>query len=99
VKRGDPPMVPEGKTSTFYDDLIGQLDTIIKKLPNLERALSYRATLLKRSGRDERALRDFRQIVTLNPKNIDALRELRLFQMRKEKKSGNDGLLGKIFKK
>jgi curved DNA-binding protein CbpA len=99
VKRGDPPVVPEGKTTAFYDDLISQLDMVIKKQPNLERALSYRATLLKRSGRDEKALRDFRQVVSINPKNIDALRELRLFQMRKDKKGKDDGLLGKLFKK
>jgi Tfp pilus assembly protein PilF len=99
LKRGDPPGVAEGKTSSFYDDLIRELDGVIKKAPNLERALFYRASLLKRSGKDEKALRDFRQVATLNPKNIDALRELRLFQMRKEKKAGGDGIMGKIFKK
>ncbi len=98
LKRGDCPVVPEGKTSAFYDDLVGQLDMVIKREPNLERALFYRATLLKRSGRDDRALRDFRQVAQLNPKNIDAVRELRLFQMRKDKKS-DGGIMGKLFKK
>jgi curved DNA-binding protein CbpA len=100
LRRGDAPPVAEGKTSSFYDDLIAQLDTLIKKEPNLEKALFYRGTLLKRSGRDDKAIRDFRMVAQLNPKNIDAMRELRLFQMRREKSKKEDGgLLNKLFKK
>jgi curved DNA-binding protein CbpA len=100
LKRGDPPALAEGKTSAFYKDLIDQLDVIIKKEPNLERALFYRGTLLKRSGFEEKAIRDFRMVSQLNPKNIDAQREMRLFIMRREKKAKDEaGLLGKLFKK
>jgi len=100
LRRGDPPIVPEGKTSSFYDDLIMVYDGILAKEPMYERALYYRAVLLKRAGREERAMRDFRLVVQLNPKNIDAVREVRINQMRKDKKRKDEaGILGKLFKK
>lgn len=99
-RRGDPPVVPEGKTSTFYNDLISVYDNIISKEPMYERALYYRAVLLKRSGFEDRAMRDFRLVVQLNPKNIDAIREVRINQMRRDKKRKDEaGILGKLFKK
>jgi len=100
LRRGDPPVVPEGKTSTFYDDLVSILDGVLVKDPMFERALYYRAVLLKRSGKEEKAMRDFKLAVQLNPKNIDAVREVRLNQMRRDKKRKDEtGLLGKLFKK
>lgn len=100
LKRGDPPIVPEGKTSTFYDDLVTVFDGILIKEPMFERALYYRAVLLKRAGKEEKAMRDFRLVVQLNPKNIDAIREVRINQMRRDKKRKDDaGILGKLFKK
>jgi tetratricopeptide (TPR) repeat protein len=100
MRRGDPPILPEGKTSTFYDDLVGILDGVLSKDPMFEKALYYRAVLLKRSGREDKAMRDFKMAVQINPKNIDAVREVRLFQMRKDKKRKDEaGLLGKLFKK
>jgi tetratricopeptide (TPR) repeat protein len=100
MRRGDPPAVPEGKTSSFYDDIIATFDDILKTDAMFERCLYYRGVLLKRTGREERAIRDFRMVVQLNPKNIDAVREVRLFQMRRDKKRKDEaGLIGKIFKK
>ena len=52
------------------------------------RAACYRGVLLKRSGRLERAIRDFRLAAQVNPKNIDAVREVRLYEMRKGKAGG-----------
>ncbi|MFO0546956.1 MAG: DnaJ domain-containing protein [Polyangiaceae bacterium] len=100
MRRGDPPPFPEGKTSSFYDDIISILDTVLIRDPMFEKALYYRAVLLKRTGKEERAMRDFRMVVQINPKNIDAVREVRLNQMRKDKKRKDEaGLLGKLFKK
>ena len=100
MKRGDPPVVPEGRTSSFYDDIIAIFDDILKTDAMFERCLYYRGVLLKRSGREDKAIRDFRMVVQLNPKNIDAVREVRLFQMRRDKKRKDEaGLIGKIFKK
>jgi predicted TPR repeat methyltransferase len=68
--------------STHFDDLIQILDVVLAKEPRFERALFYRGTLLKRSGRIERALADFRLVAEINPRNIDAAREVRLHEMR-----------------
>ena len=83
MRRGDPPELREGQTSTHYDDLIHALDGVLTKEKEYERALYYRGVLLKRSGRGDKALRDFRLAAQLNPKNLDAVREVRLFEMRK----------------
>jgi curved DNA-binding protein CbpA len=104
-QRPIPPTLDEGKTSPIYDDLIAQLDAVIKKEPSYERAIFYRAVLLKRSGRTEMAMKDFTRAAALNPKNIDAAREVRLYEMRKGNKGsapGGDpggGLFGKFFKR
>jgi hypothetical protein len=38
---------------------------------------------LKRAGKDGLAMRDFRFIVDENPKHLDAVREIRLYEMRR----------------
>jgi tetratricopeptide (TPR) repeat protein len=112
-QRGDPPNLQEGMTSAHFDDLIRTLDGVIAKEPRYEKALFYRGSLLKRSGRNDKAIRDFRLAAEINPKNIDAVREVRLYEMRKRagggaagaKKDGpkgaqeGTGLLGKFFKR
>jgi len=105
-RRPQPPMPEEGKTNTTYDDLLAQLDLVLKKEPDYERAIHYRATLLKRSGRGEAAYRDFKRAVQLNPKNIDAAREVRVYEMRHPPEDegqggpgGSRGLFGNLFQK
>lgn len=100
------PVVEEGKTSTTYDDLIATFDQLLRKEPDFERALFYRATLLQRSGHTERAFKDFSRALELNPRNIDAAREVRLYQMRSKNKpeeappkDAGGGLFGKLFKR
>ena len=44
LRRGDPPPMREGMTSTHFDDLIKTLDGILAKEPRYERALQYRGT-------------------------------------------------------
>jgi hypothetical protein len=54
--------------------------------------------LYKRLRRDDKAVRDFRRAFELNPRNIDAQREVRIFEMRRgsipspgaAKKTGKD---------
>jgi curved DNA-binding protein CbpA len=105
MRRGDPPELREGQTSTHYDDLIKLLDGILAKEKEFERALYYRGVLLKRSGRVDKSIRDFRLAAQLNPKNLDAVREVRLYEMRKRggpqkgKGGEQDGLFGKFFKR
>ena len=110
-RRAPPPPLREGAVSTHYDDLIKTLDAVLAKEPRYERALFYRATLLKRSGRLERALAEFRLVAEINPRNIDAAREVRLHEMRTgggakaPHPSGNPeapegaGIINKIFKR
>jgi tetratricopeptide (TPR) repeat protein len=63
-------------------DRIADLDRAIKINERCERAYFYRAMLYKRHNRDGPALKDFQKVNQLNPKNIDAQRELRLYEMR-----------------
>jgi len=93
-------------------DLLKLLDDALAKDAVCERALFCRGTLLKRIGRTEAAMSDFRKVVELYPKNIDAARELRLYEMRHSKSGAAspsapsqsaqwkvDALLGKLFKR
>ncbi|WP_437600824.1 DnaJ domain-containing protein [Sorangium sp. So ce590] len=101
-RRGEPPAFAEGATSAHYDDLIETLDVVLGKEPRYERALFFRGMLLKRTGRVDRASRDFRLAAEINPKNLDAIREVRVQEMRS--RTNNDptpagGLLGKFWKR
>ena len=62
---------------------LGVLDRILTGDPNCLHALYYRARILKRLGRTDDAVRDFRKIVRANPRHIDALREVRLYELRR----------------
>ncbi len=61
---------------------IEQLDLILAAEPNHQRALQYRGALLKRVGNDARAVKDFRRLLELDPRNLDAEREVRIYEMR-----------------
>ncbi|HEY8946654.1 MAG TPA: J domain-containing protein [Polyangiaceae bacterium] len=63
--------------------LIKDLDRSITIQPNNLRAHWYRGQLYKRIGKDARAIQDFRFIVERDPRHTDAVRELRLYQMRR----------------
>ena len=73
------------------------LDMVVKQEPDYERALFYRGSLLKRSGHEDKALADFRKVVELNPRNIDAAREVRLQAVRAKKEQ--KGIFGRLFSK
>jgi curved DNA-binding protein CbpA len=79
-----------------------------------ERAFFYRAQVLKRLGQEGPAMKDFKRSIELNPRNVDAQREVRLYNMRggdkargsastppskKGDEGGGGGLFGKLFKK
>lgn len=59
------------------------LDGAVAKEPDHVRIRLYRAQLQKRAGREDLAIRDYRRVVELQPTHTDALRELRLHQMRR----------------
>lgn len=104
-QRATPPL-EDGKMSPIFDDLIATLDQLLKKEPSFERALFYRAVLLQRTGQTERAFKDFTRALELNPRNIDAAREVRLYKLRHKEKTeeppannAGGGLFGKLFKR
>jgi curved DNA-binding protein CbpA len=90
------------------------LDGAINRSPKCERAYFYRGMLYKRIDEPGAAIKDFREASELNPRNVDAQREVRLHNMRKTgDKAGKSippgargaatkdagGLFGKLFKK
>jgi tetratricopeptide (TPR) repeat protein len=66
---------------------IRMLDQAIVAAERLERAYFYRGMLYRRVGDLHSAVRDFRKAADLNPRNLDAVREVRLFEMRRSKGS------------
>lgn len=70
------------------------LDRAVHLDRTCERALYLRGCLAKKLGKIDAAFRDFARVVHLNPQNVDALREVRLFEMRARKGSGEHPLGG-----
>lgn len=78
------------------------LDKAINSDHHCERAHYYRGIVHKRLGGNAAAFRDFTRVVSLNPKHVDAQREIRIFEMRARKGSGEhalDALVSKAKKK
>jgi curved DNA-binding protein CbpA len=78
------------------------LDRAVARDRDCERALFYRGILHKRLGSRAAAFRDFARVVNLNPRHVDAQREIRIFEMRARKGSGEhalDALISKTKKK
>lgn len=68
------------------------LDSAIKRDLYTERTFYYRGLLHKRLGNLAGAFRDFTRAAQLDPKHIDAQRELRILEMRARKGSGEHAL-------
>lgn len=74
--------------------------------PRCERAHLTRGMALRKMGRGDEAIEHFRKVVEINPKNIDAAREVRLAELRAKQApapgkphDASGGLLSKFFKK
>ena len=61
---------------------LAALDKVLTGDPECVRALYYRGQILKRLERHESALRDFRKVVRLDARHIEAQREVRIHVMR-----------------
>jgi tetratricopeptide (TPR) repeat protein len=106
-------MKPEYQSPEKVVECIEELDTAVGLSDRCERAFYWRGLLHKRLGKHMMAQRDFKRVVEINPRNIDAAREVRLYQMRggvpadeapaappKAQDTGKSaGLLGRFFKK
>jgi DnaJ-domain-containing protein 1 len=78
---------PEALQAATFNRSLSLLEEAIKLNARCEQAYFYRAMLNKQLGNSQSALRDFKTVVELNPRNIDATRELRLATMRGGKAS------------
>jgi len=103
---------PEWMSREKTLEKIAVLDRCIQKNENCERAYFYRGMLYKRIDEPNKALKDFKKAAELNPRNLDAMREVRLHNIRggaskpppgRTSKAppaeGLGGLFGKLFKK
>jgi tetratricopeptide (TPR) repeat protein len=73
---------PESQSAEETGGSIKMLDKAISMSERCERAYYWRGMLHKRLGKTDLALKDFRRAAELNPRNIDAVREVRLHRMR-----------------
>ncbi len=73
---------PEAQQNKLFDQSLSMLDQAIKLHDRCEQAFLYRAMLNKQLGKARAALKDFRVVADINPRNIDAIREVRLASMR-----------------
>jgi len=64
-------------------EVLRMLNEAVLGNPNSEKIRSYRMQILKRVGRMSEAIADCRIIVERNPHNVDAQREIRLWEMRR----------------
>jgi curved DNA-binding protein CbpA len=85
------------------DVMLREFDFALKANPKNERAHYYKGVVLKRLNRLGEAARHFRTAAEINPRNVDAAREVRLSHMRRDSKPPPDGagssrLLSKLFK-
>jgi tetratricopeptide (TPR) repeat protein len=74
--------LPMWQSKEKTQEKIAVLDKCIQKNPNCERAYFYRAMLYKRIDEGRRAIQDFKRVAEMNPRNLDATREVRLYNMR-----------------
>jgi tetratricopeptide (TPR) repeat protein len=81
---------------------LGMLKKAIAKQTNNVKIHYYLACVLKAAGQTSAALREFRHVAENDPSNVDAVREIRLHEMRRgnsKRPAADPGLFGKIFKR
>lgn len=72
----------DGQSASWTLSAIETLTRALKMNENCERAYFYRASLYKRMGNTKASVADFRKSVELNPRNLEATREIRVYEMR-----------------
>ncbi len=85
-----------------FEEMTRSLDRALTGNPRNERAHYYKGVILKRMRRDSEALRHFNKALEINPRNVDAAREVRIAQMRRDSKpppgaAGGGKLLSRLF--
>ncbi|HET7541296.1 MAG TPA: DnaJ domain-containing protein [Polyangiaceae bacterium] len=65
------------------EEILARIEKAQRLEPNNTRIRWYRGSILKRLGKNGKAIGDFRFIVENDPRHLDAQREIRLYEMRK----------------
>ncbi len=73
---------PENQREDHTRRSIGKLDAILESNPACAKAYFHRAMLHRRVNDHRLAVRDLRDVLSLQPRHEGAMRELRLFEMR-----------------
>lgn len=77
--------------------IVAALDRAVLKDRESVAIRFYRGQVLNRLGREDDAVREFRFVLRRDPGNVDAARELRLYEMRKREPQKKPSLLAKLF--
>lgn len=92
-------------TDAELEQSLATLKAASQKQPNNVKMRYYYGWVLKRSGNQAAAMKEFKFVAQNDPSNVDAARELRLHEMRKSQsgessaKSSASGLFDRIFKR
>ena len=83
------------------EEMMESIQTALELFEDHEKANLQKAQILRRMGKPREALRLFRKVVEINPRNTEAAREVRIATMRTKEKDdgGKFGGLGKLFRK
>lgn len=65
------------------EEVLARIEKATRMEPNNTRIRWYRGLVLKRMGKNGKAIGDFRFIVENDPRHLDAQREIRLYEMRR----------------
>ena len=90
---------PEDARQAMLPKLKHELAQATSKEPKYANGHFWLAQVHKLSGDDEAAHREFKETFRLDPRNLDAEREVRLFNMRKQKDGDKKGILDKLRKR
>jgi len=83
-----------------FDEMLRAFERALTAHPKNERAHYYKGVVLKRMNRSDEATKHFKAAVEINPRHVEAAREVRLAEMRKDSKPPQPSpgkLLSKLF--
>ncbi len=85
------------------DNKIKEAARLIKQAternPRLDKGFYYLGTISKLSGKEEEARQYFTRALEINPQALEAQRELRVFEMRKQKTGEKKSTFSRLFKR
>jgi DnaJ-class molecular chaperone len=90
-----------GATEADIQQALEVLKAAVAKQENNVKMRYYLAGVLKLAGHEASALREFRFVASNDPSNLDAARELRLHDIRRQNPPDgpSEGLFGRLFKR